>query len=247
MKMTIGHDSEFGLSHGGNIQSALEVLRSEENEHGRIFPDNMNAEIAINPVTTLKDFHAATESLLGLARDQGFDLIMDPIIKYPDRCLDHPEARISGCNPDLSAYRMDNNIPPDFETMDGTRSCGAHIHTGDNTTDPYNQAMWMDLMVTLPLLKHEKATERRSMYGGAGCIRVKPYGMEYRTLSNVWLDDPALREFVWEATHKAVEVSKREDFQSIVDWPDVPTAIDTHDLELAQRTLDRLYIYGVTV
>jgi hypothetical protein len=170
---------------------------------------------------------------------------MEPVIKYPDRCLDHPEAKVSGCNPDLSAYLEENNIPPDFTVMDGTRSCGAHIHTGDPTTDPFNQAKWMDAFVTLPLLKHETVNDRRKLYGGAGCIRVKEYGMEYRTPSNVWLADPALREFVWEATHKAVEVCKQHQFSEIMDWPDVPTAIDRHDLELAQRTLDRLYIYGV--
>lgn len=103
----------------------------------------------------------------------------------------------------------------------------------------------MDLLVTLPLLKHETPSNRRSMYGGAGCLRVKPYGGEYRVLSNVWLDDTAKREFVWEMTHKAAELCST-DPSTIEDWWDIPEAIDTHDLVLAQRCIDRLYIYGVT-
>ena len=247
MTITIGHDSEFGLKKGGEIQSALDVLVSCDNKHGRIFPDNMNAEIAINPCETLTEFHENTESLLGLARDMGFELVMEPVIKYPDRCLAHPDAKVSGCNPDMSAYLLEDNVAPDFEGMDGTRSCGAHVHIGDRTIDPFHWTKWMDALVTLPLLFKEKPSDRRKLYGSAGCLRVKDYGAEYRTLSNVWLDDRGLREFVWEGAHKAAELSKTEQFNSIADWPEIPTAIDNHDLGLAQKVIDRLYIYGVAM
>ena len=243
----IGHDSEFGLSRGGIVKSALDALEGVyEDSDGRFFADNMNTEIAINPVTTLKEFHSKTEGLLGKVRDLGYDLIMEPIIKYPDICLKHPMAFESGCNPDLSAYTEDLNTPPDFSDMDGTRSCGAHIHTGDLESNPMNQAKWMDALITLPLLFKETPSTRRSLYGGAGCLRYKPYGMEYRSLSNVWLDNPDLREFVWERTHMALALSKSTDFYTIDQWHEIPEAIDNHDLEAAARLIDRLYIYGVT-
>jgi hypothetical protein len=244
----IGHDSEFGLARGGIIQSALDVLGDvvHEDDNGRYFADNLNTEVAINPVSTLKDFHSKTEGLLGKVRDLGFDLLMEPVIKYPDSCLLHKDAFESGCNPDLSAYTEHTNSPPDFNKMDGTRSCGAHIHTGDLSSDPINQSKWMDALITLPLLFKETPSERRKLYGGAGCLRYKPYGMEYRTLSNVWLDSPELREFVWERTHMALALSKSTDFSVIEDWWEIPQAIDQHDLVAAARLLDRLYIYGVT-
>jgi hypothetical protein len=246
--ITIGHDSEFGLLSDGALISALDVFDEDvfEDENGRYFADNINCEIAINPVTTLAEFHSKTEGLLAHVRSRGFEPLMQPTIHYPDTCLGHPLARIAGCNPDESAYLQARNEAPVFAEMDGFRSCGGHIHAQLDGANPYWWARWMDAYVGLPLLLEEEPNERRRLYGGAGCMRVKPYGGEYRTLSNVWLDRPDLREFVWEGTHKAVERCKQADPEAIEDWWDIPTAIDTHDTELARRTVDRLYIYGVT-
>lgn len=246
MLLTIGHDSEFGLSKDGVILSALDHIKPFESEDGRYFPDNLNTEIAINPVTTLKSFHEKTENLLNHIRSQGFDLIMEPIIKYPNNTLDHPQALISGCNPDFSGYTFQENESPSFEKMDGTRSCGAHIHVGDSSIDPFNFARWMDIFVALPLLLKEKNSTRRSLYGAAGCLRVKPYGAEYRTLSNVWLNEPNLREFVWEGTHKAVEKSKKTNSLDLNITVPVQVAINQHNIDLANKLLDDLYIFGVT-
>ena len=244
--LTVGHDSEGTLLHNGVITSALGNLIPFETEDGRGFPDNMNFEIAINPVTTLKEWHSKTESLLQGVRDQGYDLLFKPTVKYPDESLKHPEAYISGCNADQSAYTQADNVAPDFLKMDATRSCGAHVHAGDYNMDPYNFAKWMDAYVGLPLLLKEEQNTRRSLYGGAGCLRVKPYGAEYRVLSNVWLDNKEFREFVWEGTHKAVEQCKKSDFNTTVEnWQDVPRSIDTHDVGTAKATIDRLYIFGV--
>ena len=247
-QITIGHDSEFGLVKGGEIISALNVFNDMvfEDENGRYFADNMNVEIAINPVTTLKDFHGKTEGLLGHVRGLGYEPLMQPVIKYDDKYLSHPLAKISGCNPDFNAYSEGENNAPDFTTMDGTRSCGAHIHAQLDGANPFWFARWMDMLVALPLLQYEEKSDRRSLYGGAGCLRVKPYGGEYRTLSNVWLGDKARREFVWAMTHKAVALTHTTDPSTVDEWVDVPTAIDTHDVELAQRCIDRLYLYGVT-
>ena len=246
MSLTIGHDSEFGLVRDGQILSALDHIKPYESEDGRYFPDNLNTEIAINPVTTLKAFHEKTEGLLNHIRDQGFELLLEPVIHYPDEALTHPQAYISGCNPDLSGYTLEENEAPDFADMDGTRSAGAHIHAGDKDIDPFNFARWMDVFVAIPLLFKETPSERRSLYGSAGCLRVKPYGAEYRTLSNVWLDDKALREFVWEGTHKAVAHSKKEDMFDTPLVEAVQEAINKHDLDMAQRVLDYSYVFGVT-
>lgn len=244
----IGHDSEGALSKQGKIFSALDALRGvHEDENGRYFADNMNFEIAINPVTTLKEFHSKTEALLDQVRGEGYDLVFTPTVLYPESALKHPGAMVSGCSPDYSAYTASANTPPDFATFDKPwRSCGAHVHATLGSIDPYNFCRWMDIHLALPLLSREQPSKRRELYGKAGCMRVKPYpGAEYRTLSNMWVANPELREFVWDGTHKAIEDARTKDASAIEDWWDVPTAIDTHDLELARRTLDRLYIYGV--
>ena len=58
-------------------------------------------------------------------------------------------------------------------------------------------ARQMDFFLALPSLFYDDDVRRRSMYGKAGCMRVKPYGMEYRTLSNKWLGDDSLIKWVF--------------------------------------------------
>lgn len=247
--ITIGHDSEFALAQHGMAVSALDVFNEDvyEDIHGRYFADNMNMEIAINPVTSLKDFHGHTESLLDNVKGMtGYDLMFEPVIKYDSKYLSHPLALISGCNPDLNAYTEKVNEAPVFSEMDGTRSLGGHIHAQLDGANPYWFARWMDMLVAVPLLQHETPSSRRELYGQAGCLRVKPYGAEYRTLSNVWLDSEDKREFVYEMTHRAVELAHTKDPNDVEQWWDVMLAINNHDLDLASQVMDRLYIYGVT-
>ena len=242
-QQTLGTDFEFALSKGGMILSALDENFRIETKAGKVFPDNLNCEIAINPVHTLDDWHSHIESLIKIVRTSGYDPVFDePVVRYPDETLAHPESLISGCMPDMSAYLMEDNIPPAFEEMDGTRSLGGHVHaTLAEGQSPMWWARWMDITVCLPLLFHEKPSNRREMYGGPGCLRVKPYGGEYRTLSSLWVDAPELREFVWNGTIKAIELAKQD--PNIKVWPEVYLAIENHDLERAKLALDWLYIH----
>jgi len=248
--ITIGHDSEFGLSKNGELISALDIYQTDIHEYpeGRVFADNLNVELAINPVTSLAEFHQYTEALLDTVRDQGFDLEIGPVVQYSPEHLTHPLAKIAGCMPDMNAYTEAVNEAPDFEQeTTGKRTVGAHIHAQLDGARPDWYARWMDMIVTLPLLQVEQPSDRRTMYGGAGCYREKPYGGEYRTLSSFWVQDHGLREFIWNATHKAVELAHTTDPESVDDWWDIPTAIQTHDRKLAERCYDRLYIYGLEV
>ena len=246
MSITIGHDSEFGLRRDGAILSALDHLTPFETLSGRGFPDNMNAEIAINPVKSLKDFHAYTDDLISQVQEQNFDVVLSPTIKYPDEAMQNPLAYISGCNPDFCAYTGMENNAPDFKTMDSTRSAGGHIHVGVEGLNKEEWVMWMDLFVGLPLLSREPLNDRRKLYGGPGAYRDKPYGAEYRTLSNIWIQDPELREFVYEGTMKAVEKAQSSSFRdSVPQWERVPSAIATHDINLASQVIDQAYIFGV--
>jgi hypothetical protein len=42
------------------------------------------------------------------------------------------------------------------------------------------------------------------MYGAAGAFRPKPYGVEYRVLSNAWLQSEELMAWVYRTTTKAI-------------------------------------------
>lgn len=68
-----------------------------------------------------------------------------------------------------------------------------HIHIGylnkgeeSNITDIENIVKVMDLLLGVQSVLLDMDKERRILYGKAGCFRFKPYGLEYRTLSNFW-------------------------------------------------------------
>lgn len=243
--ITIGHDSEFGLIQSGNVVSALDVLEMHTVEEGSVFPDNMNAEIAITPVSNVSEFHRKTETLLQIISDLGFGVDASPVITYPQSGLRHPKAYRSGCNPDMSAYTLQKNMSPNLRDFGSVRSAGGHIHIGDDNICPFNTAKAVDLFVTLPLMLLEGANDRRKMYGQAGSLRVKSYGVECRSLSNIWVTDPVRREFVWDNVMKAIEYSKGKDMSALDSWVDIPLAIDNHDVDLAQSVIDRFYFLGV--
>ena len=58
----------------------------------------------------------------------------------------------------------------------------------------------LDFYLGLPSLFYDNDVDRRAMYGKAGCCRFKPYGVEYRVLSNKWLSDKKLTSWVYRAT-----------------------------------------------
>ncbi len=62
----------------------------------------------------------------------------------------------------------------------------------------------LDYFLGIPSLLLDKDEERRHLYGKAGAFRPKPYGVEYRVLSNFWLKSPELMRWVYNTTHLAI-------------------------------------------
>jgi hypothetical protein len=63
----------------------------------------------------------------------------------------------------------------------------------------------LDCFLGLPSLLWDGDTARRKMYGAAGAFRPKPYGVEYRVLSNAWLLSEERMRFVYNQTVSAVD------------------------------------------
>ena len=63
----------------------------------------------------------------------------------------------------------------------------------------------LDRSLALASILWDDDTQRRTMYGQLGCFRPKPYGVEYRVLSNAWVKDERLAAWVFNAAKKAVE------------------------------------------
>lgn len=103
-----------------------------------------------------------------------------------------PNLASIGCDPDFSAYKdigqPRGQIP---DVISNIRGAGGHVHIGYNKDlIPANYLVqFLDLTLALPLLEWDKQGKRRGWWGQAGVYRNKPYGLEYRSLSNFWLFD----------------------------------------------------------
>jgi hypothetical protein len=101
------------------------------------------------------------------------------------------------------------------------RTAGGHLHVGfiaDNSADVKDSEHVSDCITLIKQIDSyfrgfeilwDKDKQRRNMYGAAGAFRPKSYGVEYRTLSNAWLNYPKLwpwlfdsLQFVTEQTHE---------------------------------------------
>jgi hypothetical protein len=95
------------------------------------------------------------------------------------------------------------------------RTASGHIHIGwtkdEDPNDPVHFAdccalvKQLDYFLGLHSILWDRDNRRRSMYGKAGAFRPKPYGVEYRVMSNVWLTNEELMRWVFDQTHKAVD------------------------------------------
>jgi hypothetical protein len=96
--------------------------------------------------------------------------------------------------------------------------------------------------------RFEGNKERRANYGRVGEYRVKPYGIEYRSLSNFWLRSYPLMSFVTGlarfAVHLVEQSTPDNDYvKSIFDAvprEDIVKAVNTNDLDLAYHNFKKI-------
>lgn len=213
----IGCDPEYALMYendyvpvndliGGTKDNPVEV------EGGSWQEDCVAAEIGITPSSTIDDFVSniklVTDQLSDYLTRYDIRLAVVSSVTFPENVLLSPEAWKFGCLPDYNAYNMKQNRPPQAK---GTlRTFGGHVHVSWEGADPDEHrtfirklVLFMDLYLGVPSVLYDKDTLRRSMYGSAGSFRFKPYGMEYRSLSNFWLRSESLQKWVYRNTEFA--------------------------------------------
>jgi hypothetical protein len=145
----------------------------------------------------------------------GYDFAVVPTARFNGNHfrVQPDEAKELGCTPDYNAWTLAENKKPDNKTT--MRTASGHVHIGFcEGADPGDKdhqircstlMKQMDFYLGLPSLLWDGDKSRRSMYGKAGCFRPKPYGAEYRVLSNAWLLDDKRIRFVFRNANKAVQ------------------------------------------
>jgi hypothetical protein len=121
-----------------------------------------------------------------------------------------------------------------------------HISIGwDNPTQEQQIDMVkaMDATVGLESVLLDTDTERKKLYGKAGCFRFREYGIEYRSLSNFWIKTDDSLKWAWNTTMKAIELVNSGKVEEIKKHGDkIVEAINTNNKELAQALLNKIEI-----
>lgn len=212
---TIGADPELFFRNNEKLISVIDKLGGTKEEpmpiavqRCTIQEDNVAAEYNIPPCTTVEDFiwynQAVLYDLTKRAQAMGLHLAANVAShSFDDSELMHWKAGVFGCEPDLNAWTHKTNPRPRSKDPN-LRSAGGHVHIG-SSADPFQLGRACDVFLGVPALQYDHDKLRRSLYGKAGAIRIKSYGVEYRTLSNFWIWDETHIRWVYAQTKKATE------------------------------------------
>ncbi len=224
--VTIGSDLEFFLKDkNDNLVSAIGLFDGTKenpkyiNNGCYIQEDNVLGEANIPPVTNKTDFIKYINYIKNYVKETYPELVIhyssSEIIPF-EMTLD-TKAKTFGCEPSLIVdYNEDGDIIPDleFESMVEQKSVsllrtgGFHIHIGYDDPDEKTSREIVKLFeknVTLPLLKYDNDQyNRRQSYGKAGEYRIKPYGLECRSLGSALLMNDELLSLIWDGVTKTI-------------------------------------------
>lgn len=199
-KILIGCDPEVFVKSGGQFVSAHGLIAGNKEdpqkvERGAVQVDGMALEFNIDPAHSEQEFVLNVTHVFDILQRMvpNHELAVVPVADFgADYIAAQPEeARMLGCDPDYNAWSGQVNEKPQAELPFRTASGHVHIGWAEGLENHHDQcrasAIQMDFYLGLPSLFYDNDTRRREMYGNPGCYRPKPYGVEYRTLSNAWL------------------------------------------------------------
>jgi hypothetical protein len=154
---------------------------------------------------------------------------------------ENPLAHVFGCDPDYNVWTMKPNPRP-FNPNPLFRTAGGHLHFGVKCTNA--QAVrfvrGLDLYLGVWSVIKDEDKDRRSLYGKAGAMRRKPYGVEYRVLSNFWVDSLTYIRTIWEYSGHAWRAAMLP--HSVIDiyGKDAQQVINTSDVTGAHTLLNKI-------
>lgn len=228
MKVLVGCDPElFAFDSGtGRFVSGHDLIPGTKKEPyrvrgGAVQVDGVALEFNINPASSFEEFNerilCVQDEMQSIVDgwDRGYTLVASPTALFdPEYFASLPfEAKLLGCEPDFNAQSGKQNDPPSTDLP--MRTGGGHIHLGwtefVDPFDPHHFQVCCEIVRLLdeklyPLsLKWDTDEQRRTLYGGPSAFRPKHYGLEYRSLSNAWVQKETSRFIVYEVSKKVVE------------------------------------------
>lgn len=254
MKIKLGCDPEaFLMDVHGQLKSSIGLIGGSKEvprplplgEGYAVQEDNVALEFNIPPAEGRSQFVSSIRNTLNFLTEMvggqyGFTIAQISAASFPVSELNTPEAHIFGCDPDYNAWTKDVNPSPKAEDK-ALRSCGGHVHVGFDKGGVESTILirQMDLHLGVPAVLMDKGLLRKELYGKAGAFRDKIYGAEYRTLSNFWIFNDRLIEWVWDNTSRAVAAVESQLAISNEDEADIIKAINTNDIAIAEKLIKK--------
>lgn len=270
------------------VRKMKSTFDNSEYEVGEVTLDGVQLELHPKPVycrghayENFRDCFITVEERLRV--DEDLKVSMKAVVEVDEKEMEslRPESKLLGCSPSENIYHDTVRLDP-ANTNTLIRSAGGHLHFSANgdygfrtnqlrfalKRDAQETVKVLDIMLgnTCVLLDREPlAAKRRQYYGRAGEYRLPVYGLEYRTLSNFWLQANWLQHLVYGIARAAIGVAanftmgkkptnyglmwvdlppeKGSDFQkellSLMDMEKVQRAINTNDYDLALSNYNR--------
>lgn len=250
----VGCDPEIFVKKDGLFVSAHALIPGDKKnpfkvDKGAVQVDGMALEFNIQPASTEQEFVGNVQEVMKTLALMvpGYELAPVPVADFPlEYIAAQPlEARELGCEPDYNAYTGAANIKPNAELP--MRTASGHIHVGwTNDMDIFSQehasqcraaVQQLDIVLGLASLFYDDDVRRRSMYGKGGALRFKPYGVEYRTLSNAWLLSAERMAWAFRNTKKAMEMLMDGRALFLETTADVEAIINTSDKAAAEKLI----------
>jgi hypothetical protein len=224
LRIKIGADPELFAKVGGSFISVHDLMPGTKwapfhVPRGAVQVDGVSAEFNIEPARTRKEFlrniKVVRHGMLKLLQEKSpsLELVASPTATFDSMYFKElPEFALElGCQPDYSAYtRLPNEKPHTDKPM---RTGSGHVHIGWDgvhlKTEEHliNLVKDLDFALAPQALNWDTDKERMELYGSLGSFRPKEYGLEYRVLSNSWLQSDKTIGFVFDVTKKVAEHS----------------------------------------
>lgn len=250
----VGADPEFFLQdRSGKFISAVGLIGGTKQNPSPIpglrkgfavQEDNVAVEFNIPPSKQLKEFvnniHKALEYIEDKIANLGLKAAIVASAEFSEDQLLHPKTREFGCESDFDVWNLVINSKPKCENK-YLRSAGGHVHLACKE-DPVELGRACDLFMGVPSIFYDPDKQRRLLYGKPGTIRTKPYGVEYRTLSNFWIKNPTRTAMIFEQAQQAVSFVERGHIVPKDDHEAIQSCINNTDIKTAKKLIKKFRI-----